>query len=150
MPNRKLGQPLQRHGRSLHPTSVQLLDYLRAHPGRSTHELQVAFPDIPMRSRLDGLRVCGHVVNDSPEHRALWWASDTPAELRTAARPVLYAKVLVAAPAGPVVKPREVRIDEPWPEPYLPETGMRSSGLQYRDCPSRRGDQFVYCYRRQA
>lgn len=134
-------------GRRLGPESRRVLDFIEANPGVLYAGLLEAFrrSAIDVDNKLYAL-VTGGYVEGRPilargKRRNAYFA------LRAADAPAAPRREAVL---GPIAQPRDYDIRAPWPEPYLTDAGVRRSGLEYRDCASRRGNHFVYCYRKEA
>lgn len=129
----------------LQPASRELLYHLIEHPGATNAELRAALPHNQVIANLASLRKSGYLLSER-EHDARCYRHYAIERIGEQQVP---APVTKPAP-GPLVPPREVKLDAPWPGPYLSDAGVRRDGLDYRNCPSRRGNQFVYCYQREA
>ncbi|MCW5666497.1 MAG: hypothetical protein KIT35_21915 [Piscinibacter sp.] len=115
----------------MHPDTTQVLRLVLNNPGRTIAELQALEPSLavaPRLHRLAGVRVF--------QQDGRYYAREHLGLARAAKK------------GPPVAPPRTLRSGGAWEEPYLSDAGVRSSGLQFRECPSRRGNQLVYCYRR--
>lgn len=144
-------------GQGMKAETRAVLEYLHANPGVNVTELGEAFPATTARDKLGNLSQQGYAysVRVNGEKLVRWYAYDvplTPAEraLRTVQRAPKPARQAESEQALQIAAPRSVPLDMPWREPYLTDAGVRASGLQFRECGSRRGDRLVYCYRRAA
>lgn len=132
-------------GRPMSESARRVLAFLREHPGATVAEIQSALPLIPAIRKINNLRDQCYVRSERvPGTKCCRYYC-------TARVSEQMQLVKVRGPArGPIAQPREHDYRAVWSEPYLSDAGVRSEGLQYRDCPSRRGSTLVYCYRRPA
>jgi hypothetical protein len=129
-------------GRQMHESTRRVLEHVRTNPGCSLNELRLALPGLDVDVKLTNLRVSGYL-----ESRRVDGLKNLRHFATVSVEKVTVVKLRGQA-TGQLPNRREVRLDEPWTEPYLTDRGVRSDGLEYRECPSRRGNQFVHCYRR--
>ncbi|MGK2897811.1 MAG: hypothetical protein ACSLE9_03885 [Burkholderiaceae bacterium] len=137
-----IGRVRLRWGQTMQESTRRVLDHVRRNPGCTIIDIEAALPDINCRQKVSNLKDMSHVWGERiPGHKCVrLYASVEAAKVEA---------VKLRGPAdGTIVPPREIDYRQPWPDPYLSDAGVRSDGLQYRDCPSRRGSTLVYCYRR--
>lgn len=123
----------------MHADTAEVLRLVQGNPGSTMAQLQALAPhlDVPTRiKRMQGDQ--GRVFSQAGRY----WAREHLAQARAAAE--------AAKQVRNVAQPRQYDFRTPWTEPYLSDAGVRRSGLEYREHPSRRGSHFVHCYRKEA
>jgi hypothetical protein len=132
----------------MNPDTRAVLEYVVANPGVKGDVLRALF-GVRTKKRIDNLAQCLNVYSvRTPGVRAVSYFPTRGGAAIVAGRNDYMPPELRAKPhCSDVVLPRVGRFD-PWPEPYLTDGHIRRSGLEYRECGSRRGDSLVYCYRR--
>lgn len=134
-------------GTLMHRDTRKVLDYVVANPGVTRAAIVAALPHINVPQKLSNLNQQAYVYVERVKGTKIfyWYPVQKKPFEKSANR--FGGR---AAPVGELVPPRQTDYRVAWTEPYLSDAGVRRDGLQYRDCPSRRGNTLVYCYRRQA